>query len=120
RRTGTPREPGPGVLRPEGETAPGIPEAVSSPTLRTSVSIRSRQPQLTVALSTLLVGVPALLVVECEWAWMLIVPAGPLPLKVSVNPPWVWPPELLPPPPHSVACPVYCAVRSEEVRTAAP
>src|SRR5262249_53534529 len=102
------------------ETAPGIPEAVSSPTLRTSASIRSRHPQLTVALSTLLVGVPALLVVECEWAWMLIVPAGPLPLKVSGTPPGVWPPELLPPPPRSGACRVYCAVRSEEVRTAGP
>src|SRR5579864_3412108 len=51
---------------------------------------------------------------------MLIAPARPLPLKFRVNPPSVWPPELLPPPPHTVACPVDSTVPSDEVRTAGP
>ena len=57
---------------------------------------------------------------------MSSIPAVPVPLKWSVNPPSLWlvggPPgfEFWPPPPHSVAWPTYCTVPSDEVKTAGP
>ena len=42
--------------------------------------------QDTLMFSTLAVCWPLLFVVTCEFAWMLIEPAIPLPLKVSVKP----------------------------------